>query len=211
MNYQKIKQYTIRMGILFIGLSIMTVGASTLMISAIGADSVLVFSDGIATIFGIKCGTAILYLNAFLLVIVLFVNKKRIHIGTIVVTLIIGPMINLVMSAGFIPEPTGLGMSIMMTLFACFVTSFGIAIYMFANVGLAPFEAVIVSIQEKINLRFSYVKMGCDALLFLLGWMMGGIIGVGSIMALLIFGPAIDLTFNLLKKTKLNRLVASDI
>lgn len=207
LNKKTFINYIYRIAILLVGLSILAIGATTLIVSSIGADSFLVFVDGISTTFTIKTGTTIFIVNGVLLLIVLLLNRKVIHIGTVIVTLSIGPLINFICDLGMIPEPNSFTMSLIMTLIACFVTALGIAIYMFANIGLAPFEAFIVSLQKRFKIRFAYMKIGCDVILFVGGWLLGGIIGVGSVMAILIFGPAIEFFRLQLMKTPLNGIV----
>jgi len=125
-----------------------------------------------------------------------------IHIGTFVVALLLGPMINLIIGWGWLPIPVSLLERIVMVFVAILFLSFALAIYIYANIGYSPFEGILLTIKQKVKMRFAFIKIINDASLFIIGWLLGGTIGIGSVMTVILLGPLIDLFTHLVKKTK---------
>jgi uncharacterized membrane protein YczE len=71
------------------------------------------------------------------------------------------------------------------------------------KLGLSPFESVVVAIQEKLKTHFRYVKIVFDAVLFIIGYLLGGVVGFGSIIAIITIGPLVDLFILVFKKIKI--------
>lgn len=206
-----LKEYIRKVGILFIGVMIMTFGGTILVVTELGGDSIVVFEQGFAVLLGLGIkdglGTAILILNILLTIVVFFIDKKMINIGTIVVTFTAGPLVAFYLASNIIPEPTLFANRLILTLIGCIICSFGAAVYIFANVGYAPFEGIMMIVSKRFNIRFAIVKVVNDIILFGLGYLMGGIVGVGSIMTIIIFGPAIDFYLRLFNKRKNKNII----
>ncbi|HQM06791.1 MAG TPA: hypothetical protein PLR97_03180, partial [Bacilli bacterium] len=58
-------------------------------------------------------------------------------------------------------------------------------------------------IKEKTNWRFAYIKIVNDAIFFTVGWLLGGVFGIASVITVLIYGPLIDFFIKILTKTNL--------
>lgn len=203
MHPNDIKNYIRRIIVLLIGMVFMSIGGSTLVVTQMGADPILVFEQGVATFFAMDLGTAILIINAVLCVVIFFIDKRKINIGTIIVTILIGPLINLVISLGFIPTPDAFWIRVLMVFIAIIVGGFGIALYIFAGIGVAPFEGFVLIIQERSRIRLAFVKIANDAVLFIIGWLLGGVIGIGSVLTVIFFGPLLDFYLCQLKRTNI--------
>ena len=197
MNYIK------RLLLLVIGASLMALGGSLLILSNIGGDAIIVFQQGFSFLIGFSAddiGYGILIINVILTVVMVIMNRKMLNVGTIVVVLLMGPFVQLVLTFNLINEATELINQIIMSLIACLVVSIGVSLYIHANLGYAPFEGILITIQKKFNVRFAYVKLCADVILFILGWLMGGVIGLGSVLTIIIFGPTIDFFMKLINK-----------
>lgn len=191
-----------RVVLILIGMIFLAIGASMLVSTGIGGDAVVVFQQGFARITGLKFGDAVLVLNIILLVILYLLDKKKISIGTVIVVLLPGPIINFLFKLNIYPEVTNNLQAIILTLIASFFATFGIALYIYANLGLAPFEGLVIIAHERTKIQFRYLKIINDILLFFFGWLLGGNFGIGSIITIFLFGPLIDFFLTILKRTK---------
>lgn len=202
MKTEKLKEYSIRIGLLLLAVLIISFCGSVLVVAGIGGDAVLVFEQGISSVLQLEIGTGILIINVVLSILLWIINKKMIHIGTFVVALLLGPMINLIIGWGWLPIPVSLLERIVMVFVAILFLSFALAIYIYANIGYSPFEGILLTIKQKVKMRFAFIKIINDASLFIIGWLLGGTIGIGSVMTVILLGPLIDLFTHLVKKTK---------
>ncbi len=198
----KQKEIVTRVVLLIISLIFIGIFAAFIIQANIGGDAVLVFEQGFAKFIGIDIGTSILILNVVLSTIVFFIDRKKINIGTIFIALLLGPFMQIVLDTGWVYNPNGnLWLSILVDFVAIIGLAMSLSLYIYANIGYSPFEAIVLTIHERKKWRFAYVKMICDALLFLIGWLLGGVIGIGSIMTIVMLGPLIDFFTLQLKKT----------
>ncbi len=188
--------YFERVVVLVIGVFIIAFGATLLVKSDIGGDSILVLQEGFTHLIGLdisKLGTGILILNSFLIIVLFFMNKRMVNIGTFVISLLMGPLVTLYLKIPFLVTPDTFLFKFIVTITGIVISSLGVAIYIFANVGYSPYEGIILTIKDKFNLRFAYVKIAADIAMFSIGAILGGTFGVGSIMTIILFGPLIDI------------------
>lgn len=204
------QSYFKRLIILITGALLMSFGGSLLLLSNIGSDAILVFEQGFSLSIGFSpenIGYGVLIINAVLLIVMMFLDRKMLNIGTVIITILMGPVISLFLELDLIPYQIILYKQIITSLAGCIIISVGISLYLFANLGYAPFEGILICIQRKLKVRFSYIKIGADLVLFLLGWVLGGTIGIGSVFTIIIFGPLIDFLLMTYKKmSNTNRL-----
>ncbi|MFA7126707.1 MAG: hypothetical protein WC182_03995 [Bacilli bacterium] len=193
----------IRISLLMIAVCLIGLFAAFIVKANIGGDAVLVFEQGFAAITKMKLGIAILVINVLLTIVVFFVDRKKINVGTVIIAFLLGPFLQIILEMGWIYDPNGnIGISILIDFFAIIGLAGALSIYIYANIGYSPFEAIVITIHERTGWRFAYIKMTHDGLLFLIGWLLGGIVGFGSLMTIVMLGPLIDLFIHLLEKTK---------
>jgi uncharacterized membrane protein YczE len=69
---------------------------------------------------------------------------------------------------------------------------------------MSPFEALVVAISQKFkNVRFFLIKILFDSLFLVVGFILGGVVGIGTVISVLAFGPAINAYLVILKRIKL--------
>ena len=197
-----IKKYYINVITLIIGVSFMALGGAMLVSAGYGSDALMVYNQGLATALKIDIGTAIIISNCLAFVVMLIVNKKDIGLGTLMIAFLLGPLVNLVLYLGFLPEANTIFESIIIIAFAFIFGTFGISLYMYSSIGLSPFEGILIAIKEKKKWRFAYIKIVNDAIFFLIGWLLGGVFGIASIITVIVYGPLIDMFTKIF--TKLN-------
>lgn len=201
-DIMKNKKFIYKLLVLTLGVAFIALGATILVKSNIGGDSVIVLQQGFTLLIGFTLddlGLGILILNSLLIIVLYLMNKKMVNIGTFITSLLIGPLVSLYSLLPFLKEPENLVFQILMTILGCIVTSLGIAIYIIANIGYSPYEGIMITIQEKTKVRFSIVKVLGDALMFGIGVLLGGKFGIGSIIAIILFGPLIELFLRILR------------
>ena len=194
------KNYIKKFIALLFGVCLMSLCGSLLVIASIGSDAIMVFEQGLTVFLNVNFTIAIVCMNLFFLILVFILNKKKIHIGTIIVSVLIGPLVDLFLSLNIATTPSSLFGQILMVIVAILIGSFGVAAYIHADLGLAPLEGLVITVTERCKLSYSIVKIICDIILFVLGALIGGTFGIGSIIAIIIFGPFTDLFLRLYKK-----------
>ena len=190
------KQTFYRYLLLVVGVIMMAFTGSVIIKMMIGSGPLSLLFQGFAFFIGVPFGTSVLILNIVFVTLLALLNYRKIGIGTVFVTLFIGPLSNLFL--GLIPTPQNPFIAYSILILACVINGLGIALYIYPNIGLSPFEGVMIAIHERIAIPIKYLKIIMDAVFVLLGFWWGGIIGFGTIIALVLTGPSIDFFYNLL-------------
>lgn len=188
--------------ILLIGLFLMAIGGLFFIHARLGADALMVLNQGVATFLNIKVGYAMMITNLIGLIVIFILYKKSIGIGTIAVSVVLGFIINFFDSFNIITNSESFIINLLMLFGAIFLGGFGVALYIFSNTGYSPFEGIIIYLVDKTKVRFGIVKIINDIIFFGIGYLLGGIVGIGSIIAVILFGPIIDFYLVMLNKFK---------
>lgn len=189
--------------ILFLGIIILALGSSIIIKANIGADSITVFSQGLENTLNLTYGQAYILANLFFLVIVLLLHKKKLGVGTIVITFLTGFLIDVYLKYLPLRSFDNLILNFLFSFSGLVFAAFGLALYIYSNSGLGSLEAFVDYGSKKLNIHFGFAKIIFDALLFIIGALMGGKFGIMSVVSVITLGPMIDLFKYLIAKTNL--------
>lgn len=184
-----IKNKAVRYLFLALGIVLLALGGLFFFCSGIGMDPLSVLDSGVAAALNIRLGTAALLISVVVLALLLFLCRQRIGIGTVAVSLGIGPLLNLFL-AHCSYTPSGWAGKVGSSLAGVAAYGFGMAFYLHADLGSGPVDAMMLWLSEKTPLSLSIFKILFDALCVAAGWLLGGAVGWGTLIAVLLSGPA---------------------
>lgn len=187
---------------LLIGITLMAIGGLFFIHAELGSDALMVLNQGVATFLNMSVGNAMIVTNIIGLVVIIILYRSSIGIGTIAVTVLLGVILNFINGLNIISHSDHFILNLLMVLSAIVFGGFGVALYIFSNTGFSPFEGLIIYIVEKTNIRFGIIKIINDIIFFGIGYLLGGVVGIGSIIAVIMFGPIIDFYLVMLNKIK---------
>lgn len=202
-----------RLILFFIGMSIIQFGVALYLKTSIGSDPFTVFTEGLATILDktalkdfsivhmisgraeVTPGVANMIILIVLFIGILIVDMKRIKIGTLICVVGVGPIIDLgVKAVSYFPiDSANIFIKMLLVLLGCFIIAVGFSIISASDIGVAPNDIVPFIIKDKLNFQYRWVRIGFDATFLIVGFILGGTIGVGTIIAMLATGPFIQL------------------
>ena len=188
--------------IILIGLFISSFGTSFLYTANLGATPSAVCYDGLHNVMGISYGLANLIINLVILLFIFIYRRKLIHVGTILCTFMIGIFIDI--GTNVLSTFDSSTMSIALRLTFCVLGSVlmgvGLGIYVSVDYGLGPLEALVEVIIEKTKLPYNWAKRIFDLLFAVIGYILGGTVGIGTVIAIIILGSAMQMTINFCKR-----------
>lgn len=85
--------------------------------------------------------------------------------------------------------------------------TFGGALYMSAALGASPLDALMTGLYRRSPLSIRAVRIGLEVLGLALGWMLGGEVGVGTVLIGITVGPLLQMWLRVLRATPEKRLV----
>ena len=192
---------TIKKLLLFLlGMSIIQFGVALFLRMNIGSDPFTVFTQGLANTLSnlgmnVTTGTANRIILVVLFSIILLLNKNHIKIGTIICVIGVGPIIDLgIRVVSVLPvESYSYLLKMFLIALGCFIIAIGFSILSATKVGVAPNDIIPFIIKERINCEYRWIRICMDAFLLIGGFMLGGTVGVGTIIAMATTGPFIQL------------------
>lgn len=188
------KQTLIRFLILFIGLAIAHLGVSLFLLANLGSDPFNVMIQGLSRMIDIDFishGNTHMAISILIIIVLLFVDKSYIKIGTLICMFCGGPIIdffNLILG-NFITPESQMTICVICNALGCIILACGLSIVIKSEAGTGPNDLVGVVISDKLHKKFSIVRMCVDACFLLIGWLLGGAVGIGTIICLFLVGP----------------------
>ncbi len=188
-----------RLVILFCGLTIAHLGVTLFLLANLGADPFNVFVQGLHFLTGmiglnITHGTVHMCISFLIILILLFVDRSYIKAGTIICMVCGGPIIDLFMWVlkDFAIGSAGLSIKIPVLILGCIILAFGMTIVIRSEGGTGPNDLVAVVISEKGGFRFGLTRVITDGLFVLIGFLLGGKLGIGTIICAFLVGFVAD-------------------
>lgn len=176
------------------GLMICGIGVGTFLYSGLGVDPASVFELGIGNVFHISYGTSAAVINVVILVIVFFLDKSYINIASILAIFGIGytaDLANFILRIFFKGEQHII-VRLVMIIIGLLVMSTGIAAYIRADLGVGAIDLVSEIISKKLKISYRAVRVTVDIVFVVIGFLLGGSVGIGTVLAAFMTGPAIQ-------------------
>ena len=195
------------LGILFIGLCV-----SFLRLSQFGVDPFSAMNLGISGFIGWSFGTWQLLVNAIILVVVFFQARSCIGAGTIINMVFVGYIADFIcyVANDVVQIQMNLPLRILALLLAQLMASMGVALYMVADMGIAPYDSVAIIIEKLTHQKipFHKARILSDVVVVIIGIIFAiasgagiwSVVGIGTIINACFNGPLIQFF-----KTKLER------
>ena len=72
------------------------------------------------------------------------------------------------------------------------ILSFGSSLYFVSNMGVSTYDSVALILSEKTKGPFAPIRIGCDLFCSVTGWLLGAVLGIGTVMSAFCMGPLIS-------------------
>ena len=193
-NNRTLSEYIKRLLILVLGLTIAHLGVTLFLLSNLGSDPFNVLIQGIANILPLTHGTCHQIVCFLILGILLFVARSYIKTGTFICMFFGGPIIDFfsLLLGGLITDTSSLIIRFVSLILGCFILAFGMTIVIKSDAGTGPNDLVGVVISDKLHKSFGIIRVIVDFSFVIIGMLLGGIFGVGTIVCAFLIGPIAD-------------------
>ena len=182
----KIKQVLVAL----LGNTILGFGVGMTTLAKLGADPSVSFSQAASMKIGISMGQMVTITNVVLLIIVFIVKKKNIGLATLFVVLLNQYPVDFIIK--LIPYVDSLWINILWVLAGILCVSIGCTIIMASDLGLGIYDAFVYGIADRFNKSFLFVRYTVDSIFFVLTIILGGYIGIGTILCYVLLGKTIN-------------------
>lgn len=195
---RSLREWIVRLLLLLLGLTIAHLGVSMFLLPGLGSDPFTIFVQGWAGIVGVSVGTFYVISMCLLMVVMLFTTKGYVLPGTVVCSFFGGPIIDgfAWLLGGHISPASAMPIRIASVLVGCVVLSSGMALVIKSDAGAGANDLVSVILTDKLKrFQFRWVRMSCDIFFSVTGFLLGGVLGIGTVVAVLLIGPVAQFFF----------------
>lgn len=175
------------------GLIILALGF-TMIIKAdrLGISPWDVLHVGLFLNFGLTIGTWAILAGFTLIVFSIVATRRLPQLGTFLNMILVGVFIDIYNF--LIPEIPTLTGQILMLAGGILVSGCGVGIYVSPKIGAGPRDSLMLVLVQKTGLSVSIIRTGIEVGVALLGWMLGGPVGIGTVAVALLTGRIVQFT-----------------
>lgn len=175
---------------LFIGLLLYGASMALMLRAALGLDPWDVFHQGLATQADLSIGKVVNLVG--LAVLLLWIPlKQRPGIGTVANVILIGTAMDLTLSV--LPAIEGLALQVAALLFSVVANGIAGALYIGAGLGPGPRDGLMTGLARRTGWSLRLVRTGIELTVLGCGWLLGGTVGVGTLLYAFTIGPLVQI------------------
>jgi len=177
--------------ILVFGSTLSTVCYGLTIRASLGLGPLFVAQDGLAHIAGIAIGTSVMVVGVALIVAALALGATP-GPGTLVLPFLSGATLDFLLP--HIPNVHGLGLRLSIVIISTWFMALGGSLIIRAALGAAAYDTVMLGLHRLFGgrRRIASIRAGMELSMLICGWLMGGAVGIGTVLTATLIGPAMQ-------------------
>src|SRR6478736_176351 len=180
---------------LLVGLFLYGAGCALTIEAGLGVDPWTVFAQGLSIHTGIGIGW-ITNIVGFLVLLLWIPLRQKPGIGTIANILLVGTSIQAVL--WIVPPVSGIALQIAVLLFGILLVALASGLYIGARFGPGPRDGLMTGMNARLGWPIWLCRALVELTVLVVGWTLGGNVGIGTILFAALIGPLVHLALPLL-------------
>lgn len=191
LNY---RVYSLKILCFIIGCFIIQLGVAFFIKSNTGVDSFTIFMQGLSNLLHITVGQANILVMGLVFIGMLLFAREYIRLGTFLAVVTAGPFLDFINNSleGYGIESLPFFSRLLIVALSCVIIAVGFSILKSAELSVAPTDQLPLIIVDKTNWQYKWVRISIDVLFVIVGFTLGGTLGLGTIITTLLIGPCIQ-------------------
>ena len=186
-----------RVSILIFGLAIFGLGDGLIIQSGLGNAPWSVLAQGISLKSGLSIGTSTLIVGS--LVLALWIPlRERPGFGTLSNIIIISLFIEI--ATNIFPKQENIVLGVIFTLLGIAMVGIGSSLYITCGLGPGPRDGAMTGLHQRTGVRVGRVRLGLEVVVSIAGALLGGTLGLGTLLFALLIGQSVAISFGLLAR-----------
>ena len=187
----------LRVLILFFGLAIFGLGDSLFIQAGIGNAPWTVFAEGLTYKTGMSIGFATFVISVFVLLLWIPL-KERPGFGTLANIVLIASFIEI--GTHLFPVANSFAVGIVYNFIGITLVGIGSALYITCGLGPGPRDGAMTGLHYRTGVRVGRVRMAIEVTVLVIGFLMGGTVGVGTALFALLIGQSVAISLGILAR-----------
>jgi uncharacterized membrane protein YczE len=192
-----LREWIVRVVLLMLGLCIAHLGVTLFLLSDLGSDPFNVLIQGIYRTLDRWLGWPVLThgrvhiaVSLLIIFVLLLTDRSYVKIGTVLCMVFGGPIIDgYTLLLGPVFAGAGLPVRILLLVAGCVILAYGMTMVIKSDAGTGPNDLVAVVISDKLKKKFGIVRVIVDMSFVLIGFLLGGVVGAGTLVCMVLVGP----------------------
>lgn len=134
-------------------------------------------------------------LASCIIVVIDFYLKEKIGIATVLNVFLIGSFVDILMLNHLVPIFHFLPLQFLMLIIGLVTIGYASYVYIAPALGAGPRDGLMVALCKHTGKSVRVVRAGIDIIVSAIGWLLGGSLGVGTVMMALFLGPTMQWIF----------------
>ena len=174
--------------VLVVGLWLFGTGEAMLVDATLGNAPWTVFAQGISVRTGLAIGVATFFTSVAVLIMWVPL-RERPGLGTVANAVVIATALQVMID--ILPTPQALGWRLVQVLVGIALVGVGSGLYLTTNLGPGPRDGLMTGIHLRTGIAVTPVRLGIEVVVLAVGWLLGGTVGVGTLLFALLIGPSV--------------------
>ncbi|MCW2757481.1 MAG: hypothetical protein JWO46_1227 [Nocardioidaceae bacterium] len=171
---------------LYVGLVLYGVSIAMMVRAGLGNAPWDVLHQGLARRLPISLGTALVITSV--VVLLLWIPLREVPgLGTVSNTLVIGPVADLALAVLDQPQPMWVRVLLMVS--GVVLNAVATGLYLGSGFGAGPRDGLMTGLHRRTGLSVRLVRTCLEISVVVVGWLLGGTVGVGTVCYALAIGP----------------------
>ena len=183
--------------VLVLGLWLFGTGEALIIDASLGQSPWTVLADGLAQTLNMTIGQTT-FLTSVIVLLLWIPLKRKPGLGTVMNILVIAVAIDVMIP--ILPSPENVFAQSVQVLIGIMLTGIASALYITCNVGAGPRDGLMTGLNEKTGVRVGRVRTGIEVVVLAIGWSLGGVVGVGTLLFALLIGQSVAISFGLVER-----------
>jgi uncharacterized protein len=183
----------LKRSILFlVGLIITALGIQCTIQADLGVGAWDTLVIGLTRVTGLSYGMIAPMVGTILVLLYCAINKARIPISSLISAYLLGFLIDFYTWAGigFMSDPTFVG-RVTVLILGITILAVGVGFIIESRIGIAPHDLLVITIEKRTTMGFALSKMLIELSMLSVGLVLGGPVGVGTLIITFLIGPII--------------------
>lgn len=191
-----------------LGLTLFGVGLWLGLVAELGVGPWDVLTGGLSEQTGVRFGLMAIVVSVVVLLVGI-AARVRPGIGTVLNVFVIGAVLDLLLTSPLLAEldEQPIPLRLLATLGGIVTVAAGSALYLGAHLGPGPRDGLMVAIHLRTGWRVGTARAVLECVVLVLGVLLGGPVGIGTLLFALGIGPAVQVAFRVLRQTPVRRPV----
>jgi uncharacterized membrane protein YczE len=190
---------------LIAGLGVYGISEALMLAPAVGVDPWDVFHTGLARITGIPVGTVLILIGVVVLLLWIPM-RQRPGLGTLANIVVIGAVVDLIL--GITPVPHALWLRWAVFAAGVLLNAVATGLYIGAGLGPGPRDGLTTGLAARGH-SIRLVRVAVELSVLAGGWLLGGNVGLGTVLYALVIGPLVHVTIPYFARGRRDHLVAA--